>query len=120
MQDAEKGREQFGYYTIPILDSEFKAKCKDAESGGDEDDEDEEDDEDDEGEEPKGNASNEYKKQFGRDLLLKPAAEAPDHEWIATWETWKLIADYKHRAEFVDPDSFAMVKRRACLPHLSR
>lgn len=116
-QDDNNEREQFGYYCIPVPYSEFKAQCQDAENGDDEDEGDE--DEDDEEEGPKGSARAAYEKQFKNDILLKPAAETPDHKWIATWATWKFIADYKHRADFVDPDNFAMVKRSATRPPLA-
>lgn len=39
---------------------------------------------------------------------LKPAGDFPDHKWIAMWETWKLLCEYRRRATYTNPDNFGM------------
>jgi hypothetical protein len=39
---------------------------------------------------------------------LKPTAEFPDHKWVALWETWTLICDYRRLATYTCPDMFGM------------
>ena len=114
LQDAKKDHEQFGYYCILVPYTEFEAKCRHEAAENDGGDADEE-------REPEDIAEEEYKKQFtNKKFMLKPAAEAPDHKWITTWETWKLINHYQHRADFVNPENFGMVKARAASSRIAQ
>lgn len=38
----------------------------------------------------------------------KPAADFPDHRWVAVWETWKLFCEYRRRASYTCPDLLGM------------
>ncbi|KAI1871409.1 uncharacterized protein JN550_004403 [Neoarthrinium moseri] len=49
----------------------------------------------------------EYLKKNG--AALKPASDFPDqNKWIAMWETWTVICDYRRRATYTCPDFFGM------------
>ncbi|KAI0377009.1 hypothetical protein F5Y04DRAFT_192299 [Hypomontagnella monticulosa] len=42
------------------------------------------------------------------DSIEKPAAEHPDHQWVAMWETWKLFSTWERRASYTNPEFFGM------------
>lgn len=49
-----------------------------------------------------------YENSHGKEVFLKPAAEHPNHKWIAMWETWRMVCDWCRKASYTDPDNFKM------------
>ncbi|KAI1106588.1 hypothetical protein F4804DRAFT_300500 [Jackrogersella minutella] len=41
-------------------------------------------------------------------IEMKPAADHPEHRWIAMWETWKLFSAWERRTSYTNPDFFKM------------